>query len=225
MKAIIIFGPPGSGKSTQAEILADKYNLVHFNTGKVIENYLFKKGKKDKESRKQKELFKKGKLCSSAWVVKIVKKEIEKIYRKKKGIVFSGSPRTIYEAKKIVPLLEKLYGKNNLYVFQLKVPKKICIFRNTHRKICQQCGLTLIYNQETEKLKNCPRCGGLLKERVLDTKKTMLVRLKTYEKETKPVLDYLSSRKIKIYPIDGTPLPYKITENISQKIENDKIKN
>ncbi len=218
-KIFIVFGPPGSGKSTQADILANKFNNIHFNTGAVIEKTISNpKNQKDPEIKKQKELFRAGKLCQPSWVAKIVKKEIEKIHRQKKGIVFSGSPRTMYEAKQIVPLLKKLYKPENIFVFYLDIPDKVSIFRNTHRRICEQCGCVLIYNKETEKLTHCPHCGGKLIERVLDNKKTIKIRLKAYKKETKPILEYLKKSKIKVFKIDGKPMPDEVSQSILSKI-------
>ena len=215
----IVFGPPGSGKSTQAKILANKFSLVEFDTGQVIEKVIFDPQKaRDPLIKKQRERFSQGKLCQPSWVAKIVSQEIKKIHQKGKGIVFSGSPRTIYEAKRIIPLLEKLYGQESIFVFLLKVPEKISIFRNTHRRVCSLCGAALIYNQETKKLTRCPCCGGELKERVLDNKKTIKERLKKYREETKPVLKYLLSRKIKVIPINGEPMPEEVSQEIIAKI-------
>ncbi len=218
-KIFIIFGPPGSGKSTQADILANKFGNIHFNTGAVIEKTIFDpKNKKNPEIQKQKKFFESGKLCQASWTAKIVKKEIEKVHRQKKGIVFSGSPRTIYEAKQIIPLLKKLYGQENIFVFYLDIPDKVSIFRNTHRRICKQCGCILIYNKETEKLTHCPHCGGKLIERVLDDEKTIKIRLKAYKKETKPILEYLKKAKLKVFKIDGKAMPSEVSQNILSKI-------
>ncbi len=219
-KIFIIFGPPGSGKSTQADILANKFGNVHFNTGAIIEKTISDpKNRKDSEVKKQRELFKSGKLCQPSWVAKIVKKEIEKINKQKKGIVFSGSPRTMYEARQIIPFLKKIYGQENIFIFYLDVPDKVSIFRNTHRRLCEKCGCILIYNKETEKLTHCPHCGGKLVERILDNKKTIKVRLKAYKKETMPILDYLKKSKLKIFKIDGTPMPDEISKKIISKIK------
>ena len=215
MFIFIIFGPPGSGKSTQADILANKFGLVHFNTGEVIEKTVFNPvNQDDPEIKKQRELFKSGQLCNPEWVVKISEEEIEKIHRQGKGMVFSGAMRTLYEAENMMPFLEKLYGKENVYIFDIEIPEEVSIFRNTHRRICKQCGLTLIYNEETSKLTRCPHCGGELVERVLDNKETIVTRLKTYHKETEPVLKYFHSKGIKVFNINGTPMPDKVAEQI-----------
>jgi len=216
-KAIIIFGPPGAGKGTQALRLEKILGFYHFDTGREIEKVISDpKNQKDPEIRKQKELFESGKLCDPQWVEKLVEKKIKKL--RGKGIIFSGSPRTLDEAQKLIPLLEKIYGKKNIYVFKLNVSEKTSIFRNTHRKMCSRCGYPVIFSEETEDWKFCPLCGAPLFVRVLDKPEVIKKRIKEYQKETKPVLEYLKKEKIKIYEIDGEPLPSLVTKQILEKL-------
>ena len=225
--AIIIYGPPGSGKGTQAEKIAEKFNLVHFDTGKTIEKTVHDpKNADDPIIQKERQLFDTGKLCTPSWVLSLVGENIKKIFSEGKGIVFSGSPRTLYETegdkeKKIpgvIEILEKYYGKENIIILRLNVSKKTAIYRNTHRRVCEECGFILQYSPENEKLTQCPKCGGKLVRRSLDTAEVMKVRLKEYEQRTKPIYDFLEKRGYKITEIDGEPSPEIVTKNIFNKI-------
>ena len=151
MKAVIIMGPPGSGKSTQARLLADKIDYVHLDTGAYLESVLYDPANaKNKEIAEERRAFEKGELLTPSWVLKIVKKRVEELARAKTGVIFSGSPRTLYEAfgdKNHVGLMqtfEKGYGRKNIVVFELKIRSTDSIGRNSHRLICSSCRSPLL---------------------------------------------------------------------------------
>ena len=97
-----------------------------------------------------------------------LQEKIKALSKEKKGIVFAGSPRTLYEAEKILPLLEKLYGKANIKIFLLDLPLEQSIWRNSHRRICELMRHPILYNKETLKLTHCPLDGSKLIKRALD---------------------------------------------------------
>jgi len=201
---IILIGPPGSGKGTQAELLSEKFNLVHFETSKVLEKKLKKVDPKNKELVRAKELYDAGKLVTPKLVAKIVLEEIEKIHKKGKGINFSGSPRTLLEARRELPLLEKLYGKDNIKIFYLKLSQKESVKRNSVRKICKKnrhpIPLTL---PEYKNIKKCPWDGSEIITRSLDKPGIIKKRYGVFLKDTKPVVDYLKKQGYKVYKING----------------------
>src|SRR6267378_816794 len=120
--AIIIYGPPGSGKGTQANLLADKLGLIHFDTGKFLESIWYDpKRQKEKLVQREKKIFEGGGLNSSSFVAKEIIKDIKNIFRAGRGLIFSGSPRTVPEAEEEFPVLEKLYGRKNIFTFVLKL--------------------------------------------------------------------------------------------------------
>jgi len=208
---VIIIGPPGAGKGTQAELLANQLKLYPFETSKVLEeswadadkdDYLKADGNKY-FLLEEKQLFDSGKLCSPPFVTLVVKRKIKQLFEQGKGIVFSGSPRTVYEGKKLMPFLIDLYGLNNILALELKVSDQEVIWRNTRRRICKKCRYPVPYTPETKKLKKCPKCGGELVTRTLDTEQTMKTRLKEYKQRTYPLFGYFKQIRIAIKEING----------------------
>lgn len=220
-KAVIIYGPPGAGKSTQAELLFRIFNFLEFDTGKFLEKELFsEKGLKDKSLEKERENFRSGKLCSPPFVLKVVKKATKMLYSLGADIVYSGSPRTFFEAfgdgknKGLFPLLFELFGKDNVYVIALQVSFDASLKRNLGRKICSVCGLQALGDFKGN---NCSLCAGTLKKRVLDKPEIMKERLKEYEERTLPILNELRKMKFRnLYFVDGSPLPFVVHRKIAK---------
>ncbi|OGY64441.1 MAG: hypothetical protein A3I89_04350 [Candidatus Harrisonbacteria bacterium RIFCSPLOWO2_02_FULL_41_11] len=223
-KAIIIYGPPGAGKGTQANLIAGKFGMIHFDTGKYIEQVVRDPvNKKDKVIQREKVIFDTGKLCTPSWVLKIVRQKTRELAKAGFGVIFSGSPRTVFETfgdsknKGIISILEKEYGKKNILLFFLEINPKISILRNKNRKICSVCGTAILYN-DTDQHKTCPLCGGKLRKRSVDNPKVFETRIKEYKERTEPILNGLRKKGYKIIKVDGRPLPYKVFASILKKL-------
>jgi adenylate kinase len=215
--AVIIYGPPGSGKGTQAEFAAKKLGLIHFDTGKFCESVVHDPSRqKEKAIQRERKLFDTGILMTPGFVLKEVSRAVAKIAKAGWGVTFSGSPRTEYEAKGLMPILEKLYGKKNIFAFVLKIPAKDSVSRNSRRVICKACGAPLLTKYYPSKnYKHCPICGGQFYRRTLDNPATIKVRLQEYANRTKPVFEILKKRGYRLIEIDGRPAPYKVFNKIS----------
>ncbi len=227
-KIIIILGPPGAGKGTQSELLADKLNLYYFETSKILERAFSLNGKnkflevsgKKYYFQEQKKLWQTGKLCDPPFVSKLVEEEIKELWKEGKGIIFAGSPRTIYEGKKIVPLLKKLYGKKNITIILLSISAKESIFRNSHRRICELFRHPIIYSEETKRLKNCPLDGSkLIKRKGLDDPETIKIRLKEYRQRTFPLVDFFKKSGLTVEKVNGEGAVANVYRRILRKIQ------
>jgi len=217
-QVIILIGPPGAGKGTQAELLADKLSLYYFETSKILEQE-FRKAENFSASSKErfikvegekfdilneKKIWEKGILCSPPFVAYLVKEKIKELFESDENLVLAGSPRTLYEGKRIIPFLKKLYGEKNIIVVLIEISAQETIFRNSHRRICELMRHPVLYNKETIKLTMCPLDGSkLMKRKGLDDPETIKVRLKEYEERTLPLLEYFKNQGVKVKKIKG----------------------
>ena len=220
--AVMFYGPPGSGKTTQASLLSDKMGLLHFDTGHFLESLIYDPSKqRNKIIQREKKLFEKGILMTPSFVLKAVSDEAKKIAKAGWGIVFSGSPRTIYEAKFLFPLLEKLYGKKNMYIFSMKIDEQKSSKRNAERLVCSVCKRPLLKEFYPSKHpKHCPFCAGPFYKRSLDSVESIKVRVKQYEERTMPILDLAKRRKYRIFKLNGSEPPYLIFKKVYGYFKN-----
>jgi len=225
-KAVIIYGPPGAGKGTQANLLACKDDFVHFDTGKYLEQVVHDPAnKKNKMIQRERKLFDSGILMTPSFVLKVVRDKTTEIAEAGFNVVYSGSPRTMFETlgdkknKGLIAHLEKLYGKKNIAVIFLKVQARHSLTRNANRKICALCGFAILYSKETKNIKNCPLHGGKLRTRTLDKPSVIKVRLKEFKERTLPIINMLKKRGYKINMVNGEPLPYTVHANIVRHLK------
>src|SRR3989344_5839332 len=217
-QVIILFGPPGAGKGTQSELLSEKMGLYLFETSKMLEREFRNAEKMPDDSKERfveiegekfdvlnkKEIWKKGELCSPPWVTYLTVKELKRLHDDGDNIILSGSPRTVYEAEREMPVLEELYGKENIKIALIEISAEVTIFRNTHRKICELMRHSILFNDETKKLTICPLDGSsLVNRKDLDDPETIKVRLQTYQERTLPLFDYFSSNNFNVHKISG----------------------
>jgi adenylate kinase family enzyme len=116
----------------------------------------------------------------------------------------AGSPRTLYEAKALIPLLKELYGKNNITIIFLKLQEKETIRRNSQRRICELMRHPILATKETAKLKKCPLDGSkLVRRKGLDDKNVIIIRLKEYMRRTFPMKRYFREQGFRVHAVDG----------------------
>jgi len=221
--AVIILGPPGSGKGTQAELVAGKFNLYSLETSKIIESkvmnakageYAIVGGEKYPFSH-EKDLWKKGILCSPPFVSFLIKNKLKELAKENKGVVMSGSPRTLPEGRDVMPLLKKLYGFKNIKIILLELTPKQTIWRNSHRRICELMRHPILYTKETLKLTRCPLDGSkLIKRKGLDDPETIKVRLREYKERTLPLIDYFKKQGLRVKKINGEQSVEAVHKNI-----------
>lgn len=214
--AVFLIGPPGSGKGTQADLLAEKFGLTHIQTSKLGEAKIndAELVKNDPEVAEVKRLYDKGELFPPPWTVKIVLERSKELAEEGKGIVFSGSPRTIYEAENEIPYFENLYGKENIKIVNLKIDETESLNRNIHRRICKANGHPIPNFEQFKDMKLCPHDGSEIVTRSLDTEETIKTRNEVYHKRTEPILDFLEKKGYKIMDVNGVQSIQKVFEEI-----------
>jgi len=227
-KIIILLGQPGAGKGTQGILLSEKLDLYYFETSKLIENKVMAAEKGEFVEvegekyflEKEKDLWLKGILCSPPFVSFLVEQKIQELAKEKKGILFSGSPRTIHEGEKIIPLLINLYGKENIKVISILLSAEQSIWRNSHRRICKLMRHPILWTKETEHLKHCPLDGSeLIKRKGLDDPEVIKTRLKEYKERTFPLINYFKEQVLAIKEIKGEQTVADVFADILKAID------
>ena len=227
-QVIIIFGPPGAGKGTQSELLSENLGYYHLESSKVLErcfkneslDKVFTVDEKEYKVSEEIENWKKGILTSPPFVTSLMMIEARKLAAEDSSFIMSGSPRTLYEAQKEMPVLQELYGKENIHIAMIEISAEVTVFRNTHRKICELMRHSILFNQETESLTLCPLDGSkLVKRKDLDDPETIKTRLVQYKERTFPLFEYFEKEGFKVTRVDGEKSVAEVHENILKVIQ------
>jgi len=225
---VILIGPPGAGKGTQGTLLAEKLNLYYFETSKILEMSFQSHSETDFveiDGTKyyffhEADSWRKGILCSPPFVSYLVQKKIKELFEKDFNLLLSGSPRTVFEAEQIMPLLEGLYGKANIKVILLDIPPEQTVFRNSNRRICQLMRHPILFNEETQDIKTCPLDGSaLVKREGLDDPETINVRLKEYKERTMPLLEYFKKSGVTVNQVDGVGQVAEVFQRVVEAVK------
>ncbi|HCC60168.1 MAG: hypothetical protein A2402_04090 [Candidatus Staskawiczbacteria bacterium RIFOXYC1_FULL_37_43] len=227
-QVIILFGQPGAGKGTQAEILSDKTGYYHFESSKVIEacfenenpEKVFEIEGNSYKVDDERKRWEAGLLNSPPFVVFLMAEKIKDLAEDGKSIIFSGSPRTVYEAEREIPLLKELYGKKNIHFIMLEITAETTIFRNSHRRICELIRHSILFSPETEKLTKCPLDGSdLVKRKGLDDLETIKKRIEIYKEQTYPVLEIIEKQGLKLQKVNGEQSVADVHKDVFKSLE------
>ena len=206
---VIIFGPPGAGKGTQAQFIINKFNLHQISTGDLLRNEI--KNKTDIGNEIE-NIISKGDFATDDIVNRLIKNVITN-QKFRNRIIFDGYPRNISQAENLEIILNADNQSIN-YIIYLRVSKNIIEKRILERIVCEQCNKTFNESNDKNEIEN-HKCGKKhLKRRKDDNLDSIIYRYEEYMKKTKPVLDFYSSKSY-FYEIDGG----KKIDEISSKIE------
>jgi adenylate kinase len=195
---VVLLGPPGAGKGTQAKLLREKFEACQVSTGDILRKAVADQSPLGKEAS---EYIHRGALVPDSLIVKLV---AERLKEKdcENGFILDGFPRTIPQAQSLDEILKKR-GLALDSVLSVQVPPRVIVERLAGRRTCKNCGA--LYHQDfdpPQKNGVCDRCGGELFQRDDDREETISARLKVYETQTAPLIGYYRERGL-LREIDG----------------------
>lgn len=213
---LVLLGPPGAGKGTQASAIISKYSIPHISTGDIFRENI----KKGTDLGKQVEAYmNKGLLVPDELVVSIVKDRLTK-EDCKEGFLLDGFPRTVNQAEALDEELKNMNLKLDK-VINIQVGKDILIERAIGRRICKNCGATFHIKFNPPKEENvCDKCGGELHQRDDDTVETVEKRIEVYHEQTKPLIDYYDKKGL-LLNVDGSKPVEEVFNEIIASLEGD----
>jgi len=186
MLRLILLGPPGAGKGTQAARICQKYGIPHISTGDIFRKHI-KEG--TEFGKKAQEYMNKGELVPDDLVIEIAEARLME-EDCKNGFLLDGFPRTVYQAEQ----LDKYLNERNLSidkVLDIDIEKQVLMTRLIGRRVCRNCGATYhVINMPPEKEGVCDVCGGELYQRSDDAASTVENRIEVYMNMTKPLVEY-----------------------------------
>ena len=210
---LVLFGPPGAGKGTQAKRLVQLLGLPQISTGDMMRA---ERAKGSELGRKFDEYMSLGKLVPDEMVLTLIAQRLTDADAKK-GVIFDGYPRTIAQAEALDQLLAKGGRKVDL-VASIEVPLQEMIDRVVYRRTCESCGhiYHLRYNPPPSP-EACGNCGGKLVQRPDDTEEVVRTRDQEYQTKTAPLLDYYGKRKL-VRAVNGVGSLDDVTQRLKQAI-------
>ncbi len=211
---LILLGPPGAGKGTQAQMISERYHIPQISTGDILrkavrENTLL--------GMRAKEFMERGELVPDEVVIGIVEERLKEPDCER-GFILDGFPRTRPQAEALQKILANI-GKAINYVINIEVEDEELIRRLSGRRTCRDCGAMYHINFNPPKNDGiCDRCGGNLYQREDDKEETIRTRLREYNRQTAPLIEYYQGKRT-LHSIRGIGNKEQIFSQISNLLD------
>jgi adenylate kinase len=217
-RAVILLGPPGAGKGTQAQRIAQRYHLPHLSTGDMFRDNI----QRDTDlGRKAKPLMERGELVPDEIVLGMVANRIGQADCAK-GFVFDGFPRTLQQADDLERICRQ-YKLGCTIVLHMVVNPALLMRRLTGRRICKAGGhIYNIYDRPPKVEGICDQDGSQLIHRQDDTEGVISERLHAYEVQTRPLVEYYTVRRL-LSPVDAMAQADDVTASIAKILDGAQI--
>ena len=210
---LILLGPPGAGKGTQASRIVEEYGVPHISTGDILRAAVKNQTRMGLEAKKFMDA---GELVPDSVVIGIVKDRLQEPDTAK-GFLMDGFPRTIPQAEALDAALDDL-GRAVTKTLVLLVDEELLIRRLTGRRICRSCQTPFHVEFNRAKVDGvCDKCGGELYQRDDDTEATVRNRLEVYRNQTEPLIGYYDMAGV-VARIDGAQEPEKTFADIKSAL-------
>jgi len=217
---LILLGPPGAGKGTQAKRLEERFGLAQLSTGDML------RAERDSRSplgQRVQAIMDSGQLVSDDIMIDLIASRIDRIERGSgahKGFILDGFPRTVPQAEALDAMLAKKKLKLD-YVIEMRVDEAALVDRIAGRYACAKCGAG--YHNRFQRPKQngvCDACGGReFIRRADDRPETVKARLKAYRDQTAPILPYYRAKGV-LHTVDGMAPIDRVTEQIEQLLKS-----
>jgi adenylate kinase len=205
-----MLGAPGAGKGTQAEQVAKARGIPKISTGDILREAVLNGTEIGKRANA---IMARGELVSDDVMIGIVRDRLEQS-DVGNGFILDGFPRTVTQA---AALDEIVRDRDPLVVVEIVVPESELVQRLSRRMVCQACGETA--HGAAAQAAECPRCGGTLVQRSDDNDKVVLERLRVYERQTQPLVEYYQLRPT-FRSVNGSQAPDRVAADLAAAIES-----
>lgn len=207
---VIMLGPPGAGKGTQAERFARQHGVPRISTGDILRDGI-KQGLPLALTAKEK--MDRGELVDDETMVGIVRERLSRPDTAA-GFVLDGFPRTVFQGRALDAIMEDR-GSGPLIVVDIVVPQEQLVRRLSTRRICAMCGAIAVPTDSSAAV--CRQCGGALVYRTDDNDRVVLERLRVYADQTRPLVDYYRSR-LTFRTVNGAQPPDRVAQELEATI-------
>lgn len=205
---MVMLGPPGAGKGTQARQLRRRFNIPHISTGAMLREAV---QAASPLGRQVAAIMESGGLIDDGVIIEVVRQRLQQPDTQQ-GFLLDGFPRTVPQAEALEGMLA---GRAPLVIVEVALTEAEVVRRLASRLVCEECGTNA---EDAGEDATCHDCGGRLVPRADDREQVVVNRLKVYRTQTTPLVDYYADRRT-FFRINGAQLPDDVTKDIVEAVE------